>query len=118
MVPLWLVVLASHTGADADLWGHLRFGLDFLAGKGLPSTDPYSFTSDIQWVNHEWLSEVILAAAFTAGGALLLNLLKLAVIVSLATIVWRAARRAGATPQCAVVLTSLVVLASYTRTQV
>jgi hypothetical protein len=118
MVPLWLVVLASHTGADADLWGHLRFGLDFLAGKGLPSTDPYSFTSDIQWVNHEWLSEVILAAAFTAGGALLLNLLKLAVIVSLATIVWRAARHAGATPQCAVVLTSLVVLASYTRTQV
>ena len=42
MVPLWLAVLASHTGADADLWGHLRFGLDILAGKGLPTADPYS----------------------------------------------------------------------------
>jgi len=118
MVPLWLVVLASHTTADADLWGHLRFGLDFLASKGLPAADPYSFTSDLAWVNHEWLSEVLLAAAFTAGGTLLLNLLKLAVIGTLASIIWRAARRSRATPQCAVVLTSLVVLASYTRTQV
>ncbi len=28
----------------------------------------YSYTSDIPWLNHEWLSEVVLAVAYRAGG--------------------------------------------------
>ena len=46
------------TKADADLWGHVRFGRDILRG-GIHDGDPYSFTSDIPWVNHEWLAEVL-----------------------------------------------------------
>ena len=55
----------SRTWADPDLWGHVRFGRDILAG-GIPHADPYSFTSDIPWVNHEWLAEVVMSLAWSA----------------------------------------------------
>lgn len=61
---------------DPDLWGHLRFGLDALAGGHLSTTDPYSFTQHLPWINHEWLSEAAQAIAYRAGGVLGLVLLK------------------------------------------
>jgi hypothetical protein len=64
------------TRADPDLWGHVRFGLDILARPGLSSVDPYSFTQDIPWVNHEWLSELFMGAAYAAGGPSGLSLLR------------------------------------------
>ena len=56
--------------ADPDLWGHLRFGQDIVAAGAIPRVDSYSFTSDIPWVNHEWLAEVLMYLAWSAGGAL------------------------------------------------
>lgn len=111
-----VTMLTTHTAADADLWGHLRFGADLIASGRLPVHDPYSFTSDIAWVNHEWLSELIFAAVYTRFGAVGLNLLKLALISCVAALLWRTARRAGATRFSAVVFTALVILATTTRT--
>ena len=68
----------ARTWADPDLWGHLRFGADILR-DGLPRADPYSFTSDIPWINHEWLAEVVLSAAWAAGGGGLIAL-KMAIV--------------------------------------
>src|SRR6188768_2227494 len=64
------------TRADADLWGHVRFGLDILRDRSLPTVDPYSFTQDRPWINHEWLSELQMGAAYALGGATGLVLLK------------------------------------------
>ena len=60
-----LVVLSflAPTGADADLWGQLRYGQDIVRQAGVHVTDPYSLTSDRPWVNHEWLSVAIFGAA-------------------------------------------------------
>ena len=58
------------TRADPDLWGHLRFGLDMLSQHTLPSVDVYSFTQDVPWINHEWLSELIMGVAYRIGGSL------------------------------------------------
>jgi hypothetical protein len=77
VVLAWLTLL---TGADADLWGHVRFGLDFLRDWRLPSIDPYSYTQDKPWVNHEWLSEALMAAAYRLAGAPGLVLLKASVV--------------------------------------
>jgi hypothetical protein len=55
--------------ADPDLWGHVRFGLDLLASGHLRAVDSYSFTQDVRWINHEWLSELLMAAAFRIGSA-------------------------------------------------
>ena len=62
-------MLATVTRADADLWGHLRFGLDILRDRRLTSVDPYSFTQDKPWLNHEWLSELLMGLSWTLGGS-------------------------------------------------
>jgi energy-converting hydrogenase Eha subunit C len=79
---VWLIIglvlapVLVLTRADPDLWGHVRFGLDMLGQHTLPSVDPYSFTQDVPWTNHEWLSELLMGAAYQAGGPAGLALLK------------------------------------------
>jgi hypothetical protein len=74
-----LVILCfiARTSADADLWGHLTFGRDIVRTGGVHTSDPYSFTSDIAWINHEWLAEVCMWLAWAAGGTTGLVTLKL-----------------------------------------
>ena len=72
-----LVVITSATVVDADLWGHLRFGLDALENKEITQVDPYSYLSTGQrWINHEWLAEIAFALAWMAAGSTGLILLK------------------------------------------
>jgi hypothetical protein len=113
-----IAVWISHTGADADLWGHLRFGADLIASRSVSVADRYSFTADTAWINHEWLSEAVLAAIYDNVGAFGLNLLKLAIIGGLAFLTWRTGRACGGSTFALSWLTALVVAASYTRTQV
>jgi hypothetical protein len=87
----------TRTFADPDLWGHVRFGGDIL-GEGLTSTDPYSFTSDVPWVNHEWLAEVAMYLAWGVGGGFGLVSLKLGIIVATLALVVATLQR-DAVPQ-------------------
>ncbi len=41
----------------------------------------YSFTSDVPWVNHEWLAEIIMYGAWATGGSAGLIALKMAIIL-------------------------------------
>ena len=74
----WILVALGilKTSADPDLWGHVRFGLDILRDRALVSIDPYSFTQDVAWMNHEWLSEVVMGLAQRTAGPLGLAALK------------------------------------------
>jgi hypothetical protein len=72
-----LLVVISQTRADPDLWGHITFGGDTAQARGIVRVDPYSFTSDIPWTNHEWLSELVTWLAWAAAGAAGVVLLKL-----------------------------------------
>src|SRR5687768_7754935 len=81
---------ASTWFADPDLWGHLRFGLDAIRDGSLTAVDPYSFTSDSAWINHEWLSEVLLGVAYLVAGLPGLMISKIGVVVSAyAVMAWR-----------------------------
>ena len=111
-----LFLLMAGTLADADLWGHLRFGLDMLSTGRLTAVDPYSFTSDRPWINHEWLSELLMAIAYRGAGATGLNGLKLACIATIVTVVVAIARQHHATPAARDILVGLTVFATYTRT--
>jgi len=77
-LPILIVLLALGTRGvvETDIWGHMRFGLDLLATHTLPTFDKYSFTSTQPWVNLEWLSDLLFAAAYKAGGLPLLALLR------------------------------------------
>jgi hypothetical protein len=117
---LWafVLILVTNTAADPDLWGHLRFGLDMLASKSTHAVDRYSFTADRAWINHEWLSELLMGIGYSGFGALGLNLLKLAVVATVGGIALVVARQEHASPIARDVYVALMVVATYTRTQV
>ena len=107
----WLAFAAltlSVTRPDPDLWGHLRFGLDWWQSFSLPSADPYSFTQDKPWINHEWLSEALMGAAYGIGGTTGLILLKIAVIGATLGLLRRRLR--GATPLVAALVMGLAIM--------
>jgi hypothetical protein len=101
------VYLFAPTEADPDLWGHLRFGLDLLDTGRIVRADAYSYlTGDQPWINHEWLSEAIMAIAFRAGGVAGLVAIKMALGLVVATLVVWHLRRVGIS-----VLASLLIAA-------
>src|SRR5262249_42622629 len=63
--------------ADADLWGHIRFGQTML-GMGHPiRVDIFSYTAPgRQWIDHEWLAEAAMALIYNNFGVIGLKLLK------------------------------------------
>ena len=74
--------------ADPDLWGHVQYGRDVISTGAIPATTSYSFTAEnFRWVNHENLSEILMALVADAwgplglvGGKMLLSLLVLAIV--------------------------------------
>jgi hypothetical protein len=81
ILPLLTVLIITcfltNTSADADLWGHLTFGRDIVQSRAVHASDPYSFTSDRPWVNHEWLAEAIMWVSYHWAGSTGLIALKL-----------------------------------------
>ena len=85
--------------ADNDLWGHVLFGSQIIAQRAVPWVDAYSYTVAGQpWVNHEWLSQVILAAAYRWAGSPGLLLLKFGIATLTFLLLFRMIRRRSATP--------------------
>jgi hypothetical protein len=109
---IWSVLagILSFTVADPDLWGHVRFGLDMIALGGLPAVDPYSFTSDRPWVNHEWLAEIGMATAYLAGGPFGLSLLKIFLLIATFALVVRELAARGVPPIAQDVLMTLAIV--------
>ena len=54
---------------DGDTYWHIVAGRWMLQHHVIPSVDPFSYTMPgAPWIAHEWLSEIVYAAAFTLGG--------------------------------------------------
>jgi hypothetical protein len=103
-----VVALVLKTVADPDLWGHLAFGRHILA-HGIPATDPFSYTAgEAPWIDHEWLSEVAMYAAFRIAGSGGLLALKAAALASMFGLVLFAMRDAGASIR-AMAVTAVVI---------
>src|SRR5580704_19308392 len=65
--------------ADPDLWGHVAFGRAMLAHHHLTMRDTYSYSAHWHvWLNHEWLSELLMGAAYNAFGVIGLKMIKFA----------------------------------------
>lgn len=86
LVPLLTLLVFSITTqyrvADPDLFARLAVGrLVFTEGR-LPWKDPFSFTSDKSWIDHEWLSGCVFYLSYSLGGDAALVLLKFLSIFS------------------------------------
>jgi len=63
--------------ADPDLWGHIRFGQAVLSQHHLVLNDPYSYSAPgHRWLNHEWLTEILMALLYNHLGVAGLKLWK------------------------------------------
>jgi len=69
LMVLLVFLMASRVPVDADMWWHLRAGEETVTAGKVYLSDTMTFTRTGEpWVNHSWLSEVILYLAFKAGG--------------------------------------------------
>jgi hypothetical protein len=60
---------------DPDFWWHLRIGEWMLQSRALPSHDIFTYTATAHtWTDHEYLTEVLMALAYRAGGPLALSI--------------------------------------------
>ena len=60
----------SFVTADTDLWGHIKFGEDLWTAKALHRFDIYSYTAfGSEWINHEWLSELVMYFVYHIFGS-------------------------------------------------
>src|SRR5262249_41601832 len=66
---LLIMVADSVQYADTDAWGHVLFGQIMLRTGHLIRAEIFSFSAAGQsWINHEWLSEIVMAAFYNAMG--------------------------------------------------
>ncbi|HUO04989.1 MAG TPA: hypothetical protein VMU16_07300 [Candidatus Binataceae bacterium] len=85
--------------ADADTWGHVRFGQDVLAAGKIVWRDSYSYTAfGHLWLNHEWLAEVIMAVLYNRLGVFGLSLMKLACVAITIVFIVKTEAETGAPP--------------------
>lgn len=88
------VTILGQTIADNDLWGHIKFGADFIKAGAILKEDPYSYlTIGTPWMDHEWLSEIIFAYAYQLGGVQGISLLRVGLVSLILLIIILAFKR-------------------------
>ncbi|MCP4800531.1 MAG: hypothetical protein GY893_11340 [bacterium] len=89
IILLTTAVLSSHSLIDLDIWLHCSSGQDILSNLSVADVNTYSFTNpDYQWHNHEWLFQVFVSI-FHAGHVPGLNLLRLALCLTIAFLLFK-----------------------------
>jgi hypothetical protein len=100
--------------ADPDLWGHVAFGRAMLATFHLTLHDPYSYSAPGHlWLNHEWLSELLMGAIYNALGVVGLKLMKFSCSAAVILFLTRALAETDSpiTPQLMILLAASVAIA-------
>jgi hypothetical protein len=102
----WLVT-------DSDTGWHIRTGAWILNNGRIPTVDIFSFTKNGQpWIAWEWLSDVAMALAHSAGGLPAVVLLALLLLGATAVCVYRGTAAASGHRFIALALTGLAMAAS------
>jgi hypothetical protein len=87
LVFIVLAALACLTPPQSDTWFHLRAGREMWESGALITHERFSHTAAGRpWQNHEWLSQLLLYGAYSAGGPILLTILTGA--AAFAAVVW------------------------------
>jgi hypothetical protein len=107
---LGLFTMAARGVADPDVWWHLRTGQMMVQTHAVLRSDPYSFTRYGQpWVDHEWLSQLLIFGLYRlAGWAGLIAGFGTVIAAAFMVVFWRCPGR----PYVAGVITLLGAFAS------
>jgi hypothetical protein len=98
---------------DGDTWSHIATGDWMLAHHAVPHVDPFTFSvGGKPWTAHEWLSELLLALAYRAGGFVGVSLLTgLAAAAAMFVVMRRVAKDLGGPALVALGVIALILLA-------
>jgi hypothetical protein len=98
LLVLSLIILADVWQiTDPDLWGHLRFGQIMLSSGRVVSHDPFSYSAfGSSWRDHEYLTEVIMAAIYDSAGVIGLKIWKLGCVAATILFLVRGLAETGA----------------------
>src|SRR6478672_10604674 len=107
---VFVLAVRQSVSIDPDLWWHLKAGEQMIDTRSIPHTDDYSFTKQgSEWVAHEWLSEVIIAAIYRVTGLVgLVTIFSLIIVIAL----WLTYRRCDGRPYAAGIAILLAAAAS------
>ncbi len=107
---VFVLAVRQSVSIDPDLWWHLKAGEQMIDTRSIPRTDDYSFTKQgSEWVAHEWLSEVIMAAIYRLTGLVgLVTIFSLIIVI----VFWLMYRRCDGRPYAAGVAILLAAAAS------
>lgn len=99
--------------SDPDLWGHVRFGQAMLSQGHIAWRDPYSYSAPGHlWLNHEWLTELIMGTLYNHLNVFGLKLMKLGCCALVVVFIAAAESETGAPPliQFAILITAAVIM--------
>jgi hypothetical protein len=69
ILAMGVFTMAARSATDPDVWWHLRTGQLMAQTHAVFHADPYSFTRFGQpWVDHEWLSQVLIFSLYRLAG--------------------------------------------------
>ena len=103
---------------DPDLWGHIRFGQLMLSRGRIVSHDDYSYPAfDHSWRDHEYLTEVIMAAIYDVSGIVGLKVWKLACVAATVLFLVQALAQTGASSLVQLAALGFAICASAQFTQ-
>ena len=100
-----------------DLFWHLASGRFMVENLALPRLDPFRFGvgGGLAWVDHEWLFQLLVYAVERLGGLDALVALRVALVLTLAGVLYVAARRTGNGVGAAVALAAVALLGARPR---
>jgi tetratricopeptide (TPR) repeat protein len=79
------LLLAATPARNSDLWLHLASGRELVHGQSRWGVDPFaSTTTGVFWVNHTWLSDILLYGLYALGDGRALALAKSVLLAILA----------------------------------
>ena len=93
----------SPSVADPDLWGHVQFGREVIDTGVIAPTNSFSFTAQgYRWINHENLSEIVMAFTYDNFGTtgLIAGKFLLSLFVIGAILWFNFRQKVGLVPNC------------------
>ena len=116
VVALLGLIAGSYPIANTSIGWHLSTGHWILAHRDVPRTDPFSITSeDVEWIDHEWLFQVVAAVTEDVAGDLGLGLLRALLVSALAVLMYRFGLGSGLSPPTALLLAVLCLYGARIR---
>lgn len=110
LLVVFAVALSSFT--RFDFWWYLKSGEYIVQARRIPYGDPFSFTAPGRpWVNHMWLTQVILYLLYESVGRIPILVAKSVLVAAVFGVVLATCLRRGVHPLLAVSVTTLAALA-------